>query len=743
MNNSFSPVFAARHAPGTDTLAERWSAEPPASGGLHIDVRGAWAAVYRNRKLIGAIVAAAVIVGIAIIYLSTPIYRASTKIQIDQQSTKVLQTEDVAPDDASQDTDRFLQTQLDVIQSRSLADRVARDLGLYNSPDFATRMGLRPTIAPAGSAGQSARQEQVVDTLMGNLKVTLPVDSRVVTLSFNSPDPALAAQVANSYADRFIVSNLDRRYDASSYARKFLSEQLDNTRRRVEQSERNLIAYARGARLIDTGGSSQNGGQGLSGPRSLVTSSLVQLNNSYAGAMAARLAAQQAWEEASKASLLTLPEVQSDPSIQGLVQQRARAIAQYELDSEHWRPDYPAMVQQAAQIKELERQINTIGTRVRNGIRQRYLVANAQERALSGSLEQLKNQTLSEQDRAVQYNILHREVDTNRALYDALLQRFKEVSAAAGLTSSNVSIVDRAETPSGAVWPRPLLILAACVLAGLGIAGALLFIREHLDDAVRSSEDMATKLGLPMVGSTPMLSSGLTPSEELNKPRSPLSEAYYAIRTALELSSAAGLPRTMVFTSSAPAEGKSTSAFAIARDFAKVGRRVLLIDADLRKPTQDRLTGVENKAGLVNLLVQQSTRAEVTQPTGFDRLDVIPTGPLPLNPAELLASTGLRDLLDEAMRNYDLVVIDAPPVMGLADAPTLAALAEATIVVVEANRPHRGQAKAAVRRLRDARATILGGILTKYDVRMMGYGAGSGYGYGYGYGYGETPKGAE
>lgn len=730
MSNSFTIIPPTRQGEVDPPAASRWGAEEN-QGGLHIDVRATWAAVYRNRRLVAAAVAIAVIVGIAIIYLSTPIFRASAKIQLDQTSTKVLQGDDVAPSDAG-DADRFLQTQLDVIQSRSLADRVARDLGLYNTT-FTQRMGGKP-VADKGNAPVS--QDDVVDTLLAHLKVTLPVDSRVVTLAFTSPDPALAAQVANSYADRFIVSNLDRRYNASSYARKFLSEQLDNTRRKVEQSERNLIAYARQARLIDTGGGAETGGQGLSGSRSLVTSSLIQLNNAYATATATRLATQQGYEQAAKAPLLTLPEVQADPAIQGLVQQRSRAIAQYQQDSKHWRPDYPAMVQQAAQIKELERQINTLGLRVRNGIRQRYLVASAQEQALGRRLEQFKDQTLSEQDRAVQYNILHREVDTNRALYDALLQRFKEVSAAAGLTSSNVSIVDRAEVPRRPIWPRPLLILAACILAGLGASAALIFVREHLDDAIRSPEDMSTKLGIPVIGSTPMMPAGTSPIEELEKPRSPLSEAYYAIRAALELSSASGLPRTIMFTSSAASEGKSTTSFAIARDFAKVGRKVLLIDADLRKPTQNVLTGVQNKVGLANLLARQATVEEVIQPSNFAGLNVIPTGPLPLNPAELLASPSLRGMLDSLISTYDLVVIDAPPVMGLADAPTLAALVEATIVVVEANRAHRGQAKASVRRLGAARANILGGILTKYDVRMMGYGTGGTYGYGYGYGYG-------
>ncbi|RYF23562.1 MAG: polysaccharide biosynthesis tyrosine autokinase [Oxalobacteraceae bacterium] len=741
MNDSSSLNFSAHQPAGGNSLADRWASEPAATGGLQFDVRAIWAALYRNRKLTASIIAGAMIVGIAIIYLSTPIFRASAKIQIEQQSTKVLQGDDVAPSDASQDADRFLQTQMDIIQSRSLADRVARDLGLYNSADFSTRMGDRPVVAQNGSAGQSARQDQVLDTLQAHLKVTLPVDSRVVTLSYTSPDAALAAKVANSYADRFIVSNLDRRYNASSYARKFLSEQLDTTRRKVEQSERNQIAYARAARLIDTGGSGDAGSQGLSGGRSLVTASLVQLNTAYSGALGTKIAAQQAWEQAAKAPLLSIPEVQADPAYQGLSQQRARAVAQYEQDAKHWTPDYPEMVQQAAQIKGLDRQINAVANRVKGAIQQRYLVAASQANALSDNLNQFKTQTLSEQERAVQYNILHRELDTNRALYDALLQRYKEVTAAAGLASSNVSIVDRAEAPRSVIWPRPLLILAGCLLAGLMIALGVIFAREHLDDAIRSPEDMAAKLGVPSVGSTPLLPSGTAPIDELEKPRSALSEAYYAMRTSLELASPSGLPKTLLFTSSAASEGKSTTSFAIARDFAKVGRKVLLIDADLRKPTQNRLTGVSNDVGLANLLTQHSTLAEVIQASTFTGLDVIPTGPLPPNPAELLASAGLRILLEKLSRDYDLVVIDAPPVMGLADAPTLAALVEATILVVEANRAHRGQAKTSVRRLRDARANILGGVLTKYDVRMTGYGTGGDSSYDYGYGYGTKGSG--
>jgi capsular exopolysaccharide synthesis family protein len=257
-------------------------------------------------------------------------------------------------------------------------------------------------------------------------------------------------------------------------------------------------------------------------------------------------------------------------------------------------------------------------------------------------------------------------------------------------------------------------------------------MRERFDDIIRSPEEIENKLGVPMLGVIPVLKGGQTPSEALNEPRSSISEAYHALRTSLELASGSGLVRTLLFTSSHQAEGKSTSAFAIARDFARIGRKVLLIDADLRKPSMHRQLSCPNESGLSNVLAVQRKFSEVVQKKVAPNLDFLAAGPLSPNPAELLAAGPLDELLASLASAYDLVVIDAPPVMGLSDAPLLASHVEGTVFVVEANHAHRGQAKIALRRLLSIQARLLGALLTKYDSQTIGYGEDYGYGYRYG-----------
>ncbi|HEY0625150.1 MAG TPA: CpsD/CapB family tyrosine-protein kinase [Allosphingosinicella sp.] len=231
-----------------------------------------------------------------------------------------------------------------------------------------------------------------------------------------------------------------------------------------------------------------------------------------------------------------------------------------------------------------------------------------------------------------------------------------------------------------------------------------------------------------------MLKEGQTPAAALAEPRSTLTESYHALRTSLELSSPAGLPSSLLFTSSQPGEGKSTSSFATARDFARIGRKVLLVDADLRKPSMHKVLELQNEVGLSSLLAHQKKLGEVVQRQVAPNLDFIAAGPLPPNPAELLAAGPLDELLAELTAAYDLVVVDAPPVMGLSDSPLLASRVGGTVFVVEANRAHRGQAKIAIRRLLSTQARLLGAVLTKFDAQTIGYGYGEDYGYGYRYG---------
>lgn len=698
-----------------------------------IDLRAVWSAVYRNRLKLLITIVVALLLGLLTTFLSTPIFRAEARIQIDQQSAQILQGTDVEPSDSILDGDRFLQTQLDIIKSRTLARQVAESIGLYRNNDFLETMHIAPAIEPRGAYDLAqTRREQAVDALQRNLNVELPVDSRIAVISFDSPDRQLSARITNSFADSYIVSNVQRKFNTSAYARRFLEGQLRQTRQKLEESERAQINYARSAGLVDPSSGAAEGQQ--SGPRSLTTANLVQLNQAYSLAVTARIAAEQRWRQASGTPPLSQPEVLSNAAIQTLFQERAKLQAEYAQNAKRYLSGYPGQRQAAAQIDTLTAQIDRLARGIRDGVRQQYQIALSQEQALDRDLNRLKSTTLTEQGRGVQANILRREVDTNRALYDALLQRYKGVSATAGVSSNNVSIIDRADPPIRPVSPRLLLNLAFALFAGLLLGVGYVVLREHFDDAIRSAEDIEKELSTTMIGLVPMLSGDQTPRGELQKVRSDMSEAYYAVRAALELSTPTGAPHSLMVTSSGPSEGKSTTSYALARGFAQIGRRVMLIDGDMRKPAQHRNLDMANKVGLANLLARQATLQEVLLHTSTPNLDFIPAGPVPINPAELIAGPGFTALIEQIKNDYDIILVDAPPVLGLADAPTLASHVEATLFVIQANLARGRQARIALSRLKAGRAYVVGALLTKFNARAVGHSDD----YGYSYSYGQT-----
>lgn len=712
--------------------------------GFNIDVRHLVALVYRNRWLIATIFTLCLVAAVLATIFATRLYAAAASVQIEQQAAKVLEGADERePAVSGQEADRFLQTHLDILQSRALAGRVAESLNLYRDDSFVNRMGGKPAALPYnGLTLAQTRREQVIAELMKNLQVRLPRNSRIVNIAFVSRDPALAAKVANTYADSFISSNLRRRYDASSYARQFLEEQLNLAKGRLESSERAMIDYSRRAGLLDTsqGVAATNGDSATSsGPRSLTTSNLVQLNAAYIAAQAARVAAEQRYREATATSLFSLPEVQQNQAIQLLRQQRAQLQATADQAATRYRADYPVMQQTNAQIAGLDRQIDRLARDALGAIRNQYAVAQSQEEALGSQVRRLREATLGEQDLGVRYNLLKRETDTNRTMYDGLLQRYKEVSAQAGVSANNISLLDTANLPVAPFSPRPFVNLAIAILAGLVLSAVLVLVRERFDDAVRSPEDVSAKLGLAFVGTVPLLPAGVSPAAAVDDPKSGFSEAYYALRTSLQVASADGLFRSLLVTSGREAEGKSTTSFALARSFALVDIRVLLIDGDLRRPSLHRYFEDErDERGLSQVLTRQMTVSQAVRPTTIDNLAYMPAGPLPPSPTDILTGQALRDMVAEVCNDYDLLIIDAPPVLGLADAVLYASVVEATLYVVEAGRARNGQGKAAVRRLLGSGGKVIGAILTKFNPRHAGYG----YEYGYYYSYDASSKSA-
>jgi capsular exopolysaccharide synthesis family protein len=328
-------------------------------------------------------------------------------------------------------------------------------------------------------------------------------------------------------------------------------------------------------------------------------------------------------------------------------------------------------------------------------------------------------------------------LDTSRASYDALLERYKEVSITGTVASNNISIVDAAQVPTAPSKPNLLINLVLSVLVGLCLGALSAFVLEALDETLATPDDAETKLGVPVLGVVPLLPRDQTPLEALADVRSAFSEAYYSLRTALQFSTPVGVPRTLLVTSARPAEGKSTTAYATALTLARIGKRVLLIDGDLRNPSMHRMMGVDNEMGMSNLLAGAVNLPDAVQPTCEASLAIITSGPLPPNPAELWAGDRLRGLLGQMEETFDHIVIDGPPVLGFADAPVLASACAGSVFVLESRGTRRAQARGALRRLTMGGGRLLGLVMTKFDVKATQYG---GYDYAYDYTYGDASR---
>lgn len=696
------------------------------------DIRQLLTTIRANLVVISIIVASALAIAVISTMLQTPLYTAETTMQINDQSAQILGKQDDISQDpvvSAADTERFLQTQVDILKSRALIERVSQKLRLVGNAKFYDAMGMRQ---PDGDLSRSELEDFTLGALDRARSIELPRNSRLVTVSFTSAQPDLAAKMANTMAAEFIQANLQRRFESSAYARDFISGQLTEARAKLERSERELNAYAREAGLIRDRSVSNSAEQGRAGG-SVTTASLLQINTAANQAEAARIAAQQRWQLISNGDPLNSPDVLSNPAISSLLTERARVQSDLQKQRANHLEDYPTVVQLRAQVGVIDNQLQSVARSIRASVKQQFDAATETEQSLKRQVTQLKGSSLEEQDRLVQYNLLAREADTNRTVYEGLLQRYKELNAAAGISASNISIIDPAVQPIRPSSPNLLRNMVLALLCGIVAAAAFVYLRMQFDDSVRVPEDVEGKLGMSLLGVIP-LAQELEVGAALDDPKSPISEGYNSLRSALLYSTANGLPKTILITSSQPSEGKSTTSMAIATGIARLGRRVLLLDVDLRRPALHRFLtgpGADNSLGMSTLLTSQGTIDQVLRDTDVETLKVITSGPIPPSPTELLSSNHMQMLLDEMASQFDLVIIDSPPVLGLADAPLMAALVEGVVLVVQSDRSRRGSLKASLRRLRSMRTVVLGAVLTKFDATNMGNRYSEYYGYNY------------
>jgi capsular exopolysaccharide synthesis family protein len=697
-----------------------------------LDLRKYLWLLFKHRWLFAGSAGVFVVLGLLATLLTTPVYRASATIQINRNADTVVEFEGMQRPDAGRDIE-FYQTQYELLKSRSLAERVVRDLSLESNDAFMNAVApsawsrLRSMFfsdgAPAPSSDLAARQAEATGRLLAGLSVQPVRSSSIVKLSFDSPSSQAAQRVVNAVAQTFIAVNLERRYESSAYARKFLEERLEQLKVKLSESEKELVAYAEQQHIVGTGDT-----------QTLATTNLTSANDALSKATAERLKKEQIWQQAQATTGLALPQIMQSEAIETMRAKQVELGAEYKEKLSFFKPAFPEMRQIQAQIDELDRQIASEVALIKQSAKAEYEAAVAEERSLAKLVEDLKTEVTDFRNRNIQYTILQREVDTNRSLYEGLLQRYKEIGVAGGVGVNNISIVDAAEVPGSPYTPRLSRNLAIALMLGLMFGGAAAFAREHLDDTFKSPEDVEENLGVPLLGIIPLVDAIKDPKTLFDDPRSPASEAYRSLRTALQFSTSGGVPKSLLITSSRAGEGKSTTALTLARNFAQLGLRVLLIDADLRKPSLHESLGLDQNVGLTNFLAGSAMPPEALQHTDMSGLTAMASGPLPPNPAELLASAKMLSLLTIASQKYDLVIIDGPPVAGLADAPLLSSMAAGTLLVIDSKGTRRGVAKAALKRLAFARAQIVGAVINKLDLATTGYS----YGYGYGYGYGDT-----
>jgi capsular exopolysaccharide synthesis family protein len=685
--------------------------------------------------IIGSLIGCILLALIATL-LMTPKYTATAVIEISRESDQVTDFQGVERDASIADQE-FYQTQYGLLRSRSLAERVATQLRLVDDPKFFEMYGFESEENPAfritngrfPAQGRGERQREAGVILLRNAGIDPTRLSRLVSISFTSPDPTLSAKVANAWSENFIETNLERKIQATSYGREALQRQLTEYKDRLDQSQRQLVAYASQQQIINL--PSQSVGDGtVTQERSIVADNLAALNTALSDATADRIQAEARFRQAGGSGASA--EALTNDAINDLRSKRAQLAAEYQQMMVQFEPGYPAAAALQQQINQLDRSIVREESRVSSSLEAQYRQAVQREAALAQRVSGLKGEFLDLRRRSIQYNVYQQEVDTNRALYDALLQRFKEIGVAGGVGVNNIAVVDMADVPQRPSSPRLLVNLALSILAGLGLGAALAFALEQLDEAIGDPTELQRRLGLPLLGSVPVVAEGSTPRDALLDRKSDLFDAYIAVQTNLAFTTEHGVPRSFSVTSTRPAEGKSTTSLALSTTLARSGKRVILVDGDMRSPSVHHLGNVDHSRGLSNFLTGDDDIGSLTFEMSDLGFTAMSAGPIPPNAAELLTGQRLRVLIERLLETYDHVIIDSPPVMGLADAPLIASRVEGVIYAVESHGIRSTQVKTALSRLAAANARIFGGVLTKFESRKSFYG----YGYDYGYDYG-------
>src|ERR1700732_5319812 len=602
-----------------------------------------------------------------------PVYVATSRIEIDRENSNILPFQNT--DDYMADLENYIETQSKILTSETLALQTVRSGILSGQTDFASD----PSPPDALSTGSLANMKPPPElgAFLASLSVKRVANSRLMDVSFESTSPLLAAQIVNAHIKNFIEQNFQSRYEATTRASTWLTDQLNELKIRVEKAEDARITYER-----------QNQIWAVDDKQNVTTQRLADLNRQLTEAQSERMRKQSMFEFVKAGDVDSVPQIRDNPAVQDLLHKRNEIYSQFTDASNQYGPNFPKVQRLQTQLKELDAAVDKEKRAVMARLESEYREARQREELLTHALDQQKTEVNQMSERMVQYSILKREAEANKALYDGLLTKLKEAGISAGLRSSNIRVVDPAMIPTYPARPAKVRNIALSFLMGLVRGIGLALLREYMDNTVKSPDDVEVLAHLPSLAVVPAFSqlngNGSGKAGKLLKgassnghdkrielvaqhlPKSQMSEAFRALRTSLLLSQAGHPPQVILVTSALPREGKTTAAANLAVTLAQLGDRTLLVDADLRKPGVGRLLnlGSGNYAGLSSSLAGVSSLELVTiQHPSIPNLSAIPTGPLPPNPADLLSSHKLADAIAELRTKFKFIVIDSPPIM--------------------------------------------------------------------------------
>ncbi|WP_292304583.1 polysaccharide biosynthesis tyrosine autokinase [Mesorhizobium sp.] len=677
--------------------------------------------VVQYRWLIAMMMAAGLVAGAVVTMMQTPKYQATAQLEVLVPSAKVFQDIEVV----SENSDiRAFQTAREKLKSRALAQRVVFQLGLSEKPDFLFPTpdfsisnifyrAFRITKSPLIEEKTPEQREAIaIKRVLDNLTVNLVTNTSLLSITFLDQKPKYASDVANQVAQSYIDQRVDQTSETSDLARQFIQEQVSQVKQKLQKSEEELVAYARDAGITVTGDA-----------KSLIGSNIEALNAALQAATQERFEAGSVVDQIDKGRGGSLGAVLESKGLQVLSDKLADLNSQYQQKLGILKPGFPEMQQLQSQIKELQRVYNNGVLAITDSLRLKYQQAQDKEADLKEKLADMERQQVAFNDKNIKYTILKREVDSNRSQYDSLIAKLNEVGVSSELKTQSAAIVDVATQPTAPYSPRLSINLAIALALFMAISGTIIYVIELLNNTFANPEQVEKELGLAILGILPHVDDRELIASIADQ-KSGLSEAYRSLRTSLQFSGAEGAPRSLLITSSEPAEGKSTTAFKLGQDFAALGARVLLVDADLRKPNLHRLFGLDNTIGLSNLLtntVRKEDLGSIFRSTKYANVTVLTSGTIPPNPADLLSSSRMAMIVTNLSKRYDLVIVDAPPIVGLSDAPILSRLAEGTLMVISTKQVTRKSAKTALKRLRAAGANVVGAAMSKFAVNKFDY----------------------